>query len=78
MGYIHIPQSGDYEKALDYYRDAIARGSFIAELNAAHILELEGYSDESRAGYERALSRAEEKGLPQFHVRVRMATVLPR
>ena len=33
---------------------------------------------ESRQGYQEALTKAELGGLPQYHIRVRMRTVLPR
>ena len=42
------------------------------------MLELQGFYMESRQGYQEALIKAELGGLPQYHIRVRMKTVLPR
>ena len=42
------------------------------------MLELQGFYMESRQGYQEALTKAEVGGLPQYHIRVRMKTVLPR
>ena len=42
------------------------------------MLELQGFYMESRQGYQEALTKAELGGLPQYHIRVRMRTVLPR
>lgn len=61
-----------------HYREAAFLGSYLAELNAAHMLELQGYSFESKSMFEVALEKAQQLGSPQFHVRIRIATVLPR
>lgn len=50
LGQTHA-QLGSYETAIEFFRVAAQRGNFVAELNAAHILELLGYCDESRAAY---------------------------
>ncbi len=73
-----LGQAGDYPAALAAFTRAAAHGSSLAELNQAHILELEGYASESRARYEDALQRVSASGLPEYHIRVRRATVLPR
>ena len=38
----------------------------------------QGFDLESKAAYELALLKAQESGLPTYHIRVRLATVLPR
>ena len=71
-------RAGHYEQAADSYSQAAQLGSLLAELNLAHMLELQGFYMESRQGYQEALTKAEVSGLPQYHIRVRMKTVLPR
>lgn len=61
-----------------HYNTAFSLGSYTAELNVAHILEIQGYELESKVAFESALAHAEERGLHTYHVKVRQATVLPR
>lgn len=63
-----LGQQGEYQAALHRYTQAVDVGSFVAELNKAHILELEGYEEESRARYDDALSHVSESGLPEYHM----------
>ena len=72
------PPTGHYEQAAESYSQAAQLGSLLAELNLAHMLELQGFYMESRQGYQEALTKAEVGGLPQYHIRVRTKTVLPR
>lgn len=117
LGNLH-GRAGRYELAAESYRRAVDLGSLLAELNLAHMLELQGFYLESRLeavvdaivcmpslpsfdhpflpphlpnpphtlpliascrqGYADALAKAEATGLPQYHIQVRMKTVLPR
>ena len=38
-----LGQQGEYQSALQRFTQAVELGSFVAELNKAHILELEGW-----------------------------------
>lgn len=71
-------QSGLYETALPLYQTSAALGSYVADLNAAHMLELQGFATESRATFEGCLARAELGGLSTFHIRIRITTSMPR
>jgi len=71
-------QFGNYEAALQCYITASQLGSSIAVVNAAHILELQGYLYESKLMFENAIQMAVELSLPQYHLRVRLATITPR
>jgi tetratricopeptide (TPR) repeat protein len=73
-----LGQNGQYEDAYELYRLAISKGSIVAELNSAHMLEQLGYFAEAVAAYDDAISNAMARGLPQFHIQVRRAMVLPR
>ena len=52
--------------------------SLSALLNAAHILEVLGYADESCTTFKSAARKADAAGLPHLHVLIREATVMPR
>jgi tetratricopeptide (TPR) repeat protein len=73
-----LGQNGQYDDAYELYRVAISKGSVVAELNAAHMLELLGYHIEAVAAYDEAMANAQVRGTPQFHIQVRKAMVLPR
>jgi len=71
-------QIGEYDVSLQLYRKAASLGSFVAELNTAHILELQGFYLEARASFAASLENAVNANLPVFHIKLRLATVLPR
>lgn len=71
-------QLNDFDAAFVHYNAAFALGSYTAELNVAHILEIQGYELEAKVAFETALRRAQERHMHTYHVKVRQATVLPR
>ena len=71
-------QFGKHRRALELYQKASILGSFISEVNSAHMSELLGRAKESRSTFSIAIARAEMQGLPSFHLKIRRATVLPR
>ena len=71
-------QFGKHRRALELYQKASLLGSFISEVNSAHMSELLGRASESRSTFSIAIARAEMQGLPSYHLRIRRATVLPR
>mmetsp|Transcript_6585 Transcript_6585/g.14267 ORF Transcript_6585/g.14267 Transcript_6585/m.14267 type:complete len:219 (+) Transcript_6585:3-659(+) len=73
-----LSQLGRFHAALQHYQVAREQGSYLALLNVAHILEIQGLVNQSRAAFSEALQRATTRGLPTYHVKVRLATVLPR
>lgn len=68
----------DFDAAYTHYLTAFSLGSYTAELNVAHILEIQGYEIESKLAFEKALIHAQERNFHTYHVKVRLATVLPR
>ena len=50
-------RAGRYEQAAESYRQGAEQGSLLAELNLAHMLELQGFWLESKQGYQDALEK---------------------
>jgi hypothetical protein len=71
-------QLSEFDDALVHYSAAHRLGSHTAELNVAHILEVQGYEEQAKAAFEAALAHAQQRELHTYHVKVRLATVLPR
>lgn len=71
-------EGGDYETALQLFLESTSLGSQVADFNAGHMLELQGLVKESRKTFESSLARADASGLTAFHIRLRLATLLPR
>lgn len=77
LGNVHV-QLGNLELAGEYYESALHHGMDLAELNIAIVRELEGRTAESVRRFESVLARTRAAGLPDTHIRIKMATVLPR
>ena len=71
-------EGGDYETAYHLFLEADSLGSQVADFNAGHMLELQGFVEESRKTFESSLARADSMGSTGFHIRLRLATLLPR
>jgi hypothetical protein len=78
--YLPLPtaQLNEFDDALAHYLTARRLGSHTAELNVAHILEVQGYEQEAKNAFDAALTHAQQRELHTYHVKVRLATVLPR
>eukprot|EP00752_Nemacystus_decipiens_P009838 g8776.t1 len=83
LGNVYL-QLGSLSSARESYeasvggQHALARGLELAELNVAIVLELEGSTSQSVKRFEKALGRMRVNDLPDRHVMIKMATVLPR
>lgn len=77
LGNLHV-QIDNLELATEYYESALHYGIDLAELNIAIVLELMGRTSESVERYEKVLATTRAKGLPDIHIMIKMATVLPR
>lgn len=71
-------QRGMHEAAFQAYSNAAKLGFFISYVNRASVLEIQGYTADARISFEDSISEAVKLKLPYFHVRLRLATVLPR
>ncbi|CAM9515745.1 unnamed protein product [Chrysoparadoxa australica] len=71
-------QLGELDAARVSYESAQARGMLLSELNLAIALELEGRTAESMAAYQGVLAAIKKEGLPDQHIMIKMATLLPR
>ena len=66
------------EIALSNFRIASNLGRFLSYLNVAYILEQLGYHEDSQATYQAVLQHVQQQHLPSFHIKVRLATLMPR
>lgn len=71
-------QRGMHEAAFQAYSSAAKLGFFLALVNRASVLEIQGHVAGAMLSFQESISEAERLNLPHFHVRLRLATVLPR
>lgn len=68
----------NYPEVLLYYQISSELGNHMAELHRAHVYEGLGWMDRAKESFELALSMMQSRGMPTFHIRIQLATVLPR
>jgi hypothetical protein len=59
MSCVYVGQRGMHRQAFEMYTIAASLGLFIAELNKANVLELQGFTAEAVASFEDTLVKAE-------------------
>jgi hypothetical protein len=59
MSCVYVGQRGMHRQAFEMYTIAASLGLFIAELNKANVLELQGFTAEAAASFEDTLVKAE-------------------
>eukprot|EP01041_Mallomonas_annulata_P011823 gene11823-24788_t len=69
---------GAHDAAVELYSRASSLGLAIAQYNLANVVEMQGFFAESKVLFEAALARAETQGVPSYHIKIRLSTVLPR
>lgn len=71
-------QRGMHEAAYQAYSSAVKLGFFLAFVNRASVLEIQGHTAEASTSFADSIAEALRCKLPHFHVRLRLATLLPR
>jgi protein O-GlcNAc transferase len=70
---------GELDAAMRHYTRALEVGfGSVAHMNVALVHEISGGYEQALGGYERALAEARRQGLPDRHIAIKLAAVLPR
>lgn len=79
LGSVYLsPGHLNYDEALRYFSVAASAGNILAGTNQAHVLETLDRFETSVEAYKALIKSTDAQGLPVFHMKIKMATLLPR